>query len=56
VRTSGAGNDSLMTMAILGIALAVSITLFGGPAEFARAVNGFIRDAVETGIAMTRSR
>ncbi len=45
-----------MTMVILGIALAVSIVLFGGPAEFARAVDGFVRDTVETGIALTRSR
>ena len=56
MRTSGAGNDSLMTMVILGIALGASIILFGGPAEFAQAVNGFLRDTVETGIAMTRSR
>jgi hypothetical protein len=56
VRTSGAGNESLMTMVIVGIALGVSILLFGGPAEFARAVNGFVRDTVETGIAYTRSR
>ena len=45
-----------MTIVILGVALGVSIMLFGGPAEFAQAVNGFVRDTVETGIAMTRSR
>jgi hypothetical protein len=56
VRTSGAGNESLMTMVILGIALGVSILLFGGPAEFAHAVNGFVRDVVESGVALARSR
>jgi hypothetical protein len=56
VRTSGAGNESLATMVILGIALGLSIMLFGGPAEFAHAVNGFVRDTLESGIAMTRSR
>ena len=56
MRTSGAGNDSLMTMVILGIALGICIVLFGGPAEFATAVNGFVRDTVETGVALTRSR
>jgi hypothetical protein len=56
VRTSGAGNEKLMTMLMLGIALGAGIILFGGPDEFARAVNGFVRDTVETGIALTRSR
>jgi hypothetical protein len=56
VRTSGSGNESLMTIVILGIALGVIIMLFGGPAEFAHAVNGFIRDAVESGVALARSR
>ena len=56
MRTSGAGNDTLMTMVILGIALGVSIVLFGGPAEFAHAVNGFVRDTVGRGVAIARSR
>jgi hypothetical protein len=54
VRTSGAGNDSLMTMVVVGIALGVSIFLLGGPAEFARVVNGLVHDAVESGIAFGR--
>ena len=56
MRTSGAGNESLMTMIVLGVALGACIILFGGPDEFARAVNGFVRDTVQTGIALTRSR
>ncbi len=56
MRTSGAGNESLMTMVIVGIALGVSIIVFGGPAEFARVVNGLVRDVVESGIAFARSR
>ena len=56
MRTSGAGNESLMTLVIVGIGLGVSILLFGGPAEFARAVNGLVRDVVESGIALARSR
>jgi hypothetical protein len=56
VRTSGAGNDKLMTMLMLAIALGAGIILFGGPDEFARAVDGFVRDTVHRGIALTRSR
>jgi hypothetical protein len=56
VRTSGAGNEGLMTMLMLAIALGAGIILFGGPEEFARAVNGLVRDTVQTGIALTRSR
>ena len=56
MRNSGAGDEKLMTMLMLGIALGACIILFGGPGEFARAVNGFVRDTVETGMASTRSR
>ena len=56
MRTSGAGNDSLMTMVILVIALGAGIVLFGGPAEFAHAVNSLVRDVVESGVALARSR
>lgn len=52
MRTSGAGNEPLMTLIVLAIALGAGILLFGGPDEFARAVNGFVRDTVETGIAL----
>ena len=55
MRTSGASNDSFMTVVILFIALGASIVLFGGPEEFARAVNKLVRDVVEGGIAMARS-
>jgi hypothetical protein len=44
-----------MTMVILGVALGVTIFLFGGPTEFARLVNGLVHDAVESGIAFGRS-
>lgn len=56
MRTSGSGNESFMTIVILGIALGVIVMLFGGPAEFAHVVNGLVRDAVESGVALTRSR
>jgi hypothetical protein len=56
VRTSGAGNESLMTVVIIGIALGVTILIFGGPAEFATAVNGFVRDSVQAGVDLARSR
>ena len=55
VRTSGAGNESLMTVVILMIALGASILLFGGPEEFARAVNNVVRDVVEGGITFAKS-
>jgi hypothetical protein len=56
VRTSGAGNDGLMTIIVLGVALGCCIILLGGPEEFARTVNGFVGNMVESGIALTRSR
>lgn len=55
MRTSGRGNESLMTVVILLIALGASILLFGGPEEFARAVNNVVRHVVEGGIAFARS-
>jgi len=45
-----------MTMVIIGIALGVTILVFGGPAEFATAVNGFVRDSVQAGVDLARSR
>jgi hypothetical protein len=56
MRTSGAGNESMMTVMILLIALGVSIILFGGPDEFAHVVNSLVRDAVEAGVDAVRSR
>lgn len=56
MRTSGASNDGLMTMIVFGVALGACIVLFGGPGEFAHAVNGFVGNMVESGIALTRSR
>lgn len=56
MRTSGAGNESLMTVVILLIALGASMILFGGPEEFARVVNNVVRDAVNTGVTLARGR
>ena len=56
MRTSGAGNEHFMTWAILGIALAASMVLFGGPAEFATFADRFVHDAFDAGLSMVRSR
>ena len=56
MRTSGAGNEHFMTWAILGIALATSMVLFGGPAEFATYADRYVHDALDAGLAMIRSR
>ena len=56
MRTSGTGNESLMTMVILGVALGVGITLFGGPVEAARAVNDIVRNLVGSGVALVQGR
>jgi hypothetical protein len=54
MRTSGTGNERLMTLMILGIALGISIVVFGGPEEFATAVDRLVRDAVQAGAGLVR--
>jgi len=45
-----------MTWAILAIALAASMVLFGGPAEFATYADRYVHDAFDAGLAMVRTR
>jgi hypothetical protein len=54
MRTSGAGNDRLMTVVILCIALGASMAVLGGPQEFADAVDRLVRDAVRAGVGFVR--
>jgi hypothetical protein len=56
VRTSGAGNESLMTVVVLVVALGAIMLLLGGPEEFARTVDRLVHDVVTSGVAMVRSR
>jgi hypothetical protein len=42
MRTSGHGNEALITLIPLGVCLAVGVMLFGGPAEALEFVNAFV--------------
>ena len=42
MRTSGSGNDGLITLVPIGVLVAVGVMLFGGPTETLRAINAFV--------------
>jgi hypothetical protein len=46
MQTSGHGNDSLMILVPVGVALVVGVILFGGPANAIEAVDGLVREIV----------
>jgi hypothetical protein len=46
VQTGGYGNDSLMILAPIGMAVVVGGILFGGPANAAEAINTIVRNLV----------
>jgi hypothetical protein len=46
MNTGGHGNDGLMTLAPIGIAIIVGVILYGGPTNALEAVNDLIRDIV----------
>jgi hypothetical protein len=46
MNTSGYGNDSLMTVAPIVIAIVVGVILFGGPTNALEAVNILVREIV----------
>lgn len=43
MRTNGAGNERLMTMAVLGVAFLVATVVAGGVRELATLVDGLVR-------------
>ena len=44
MQTGGHGNDSLMVLAPIGVAVVVGVILFGGPANTVEAINSMVRD------------
>lgn len=46
MNTGGYGNDSVMTIAPIVIAIVVGVILFGGPTNALEALNNLIRDTV----------
>jgi len=46
MNTSGHGNDGLMILAPVGIAIVVGVILFGGPTNALEAMNNLVRDTV----------
>jgi len=55
MRTSGHGHDALMILVPLGVLVAVSLTLFGGPAEALEAVNTIVGEAARATMTAVRA-
>ena len=53
MNTSGRGNDSVMVLASIGLAVAVTVFLYGGPTNAMEGINNLIRDLVYA--AMTQA-
>ena len=43
MNTSGHGNDSMMVLLVIGIALGIGMIVFGGPGSTLEAVDTFLR-------------
>jgi len=52
MNTSGYGNDSLMTVAPVAIAIVVGVILFGGPTNALEALNTLVREIVYQAMAL----
>jgi hypothetical protein len=46
MRTGGHGDDSLMVVLPIGVAVVVGVILFGGPTNAVEAINSLVRDLV----------
>ena len=44
MQTSGHGNDALMILVPVGVAVVVGVILFGGPTNAVEAINNIVRD------------
>ncbi len=44
MQTSGHGNDGLMILVPVGVAVVVGVILFGGPTNALEAINNIVRD------------
>jgi hypothetical protein len=52
MRTSGHGNDSLITLVPIGVLVAVGVWLFGGPSETFHRINAFVGDTARVTLRM----
>ena len=52
MQTSGHGNDALMILVPLGVAVVVGVILFGGPMEAVEAINNIVRDVANEAMTL----
>ena len=52
MQTSGHGNDALMVLAPIGVAVLVGVILFGGPTNALEAVNNIVRNVANEAMAL----
>ena len=55
MRTSGHGNDALITLVPIGVALAVGVILFGGPVEALEFINTFVGETARVTMSVVSS-
>ena len=52
MQTSGHGNDALMVLVPVGVAVVIGVILFGGPTNALEAVNNIVRDVANEAMAL----
>jgi len=52
MQTSGHGNDALMVLVPVGVAVVVGVILFGGPTNALEAVNNIVRNVANEAMAL----
>ena len=52
MNTSGHGNDALIIVVPVGVAVIVGVILFGGPTNALQAIDAFVREVVYTATNM----
>ena len=52
MQTSGHGNDALMILVPVGVAVVVGVILFGGPMEAVEAIDNIVRDVASEAMTL----
>jgi hypothetical protein len=52
MRTSGYGNDGLISLIPIGLLVAVGIWLFGGPSETLHRINAFVGETARVTLSL----
>ena len=52
MQTSGHGNDALMILVPVGVAVVVGVILFGGPTNAVEAINNIVRDVANEAMTL----